>query len=157
MLPGSSKRGSFRGNLFQNLLSLFISSSDFPCSRSWATTTSTLRASHRTGSESSTSKIASTAPPILCKIWELMNDGNLFRNFCCLPNEILQVTATPCTSDWKRSSVKCDLIQSGASYLLQGFEDNVLGSSTGWLADTVATYCPGRPSPLTWKNITISM
>ena len=30
--------------------------------------------------------------------------------------------------------------QSGASYLLQGFEDNVLGSSSGWLADTVARY-----------------
>ena len=48
-------------------------------------------------------------------------------------------------------------VQSGASYLSpslsQGFED-VLGSSSGWLADTVATYCPGRPSQLTWKNIT---
>ena len=45
------------------------------------------------------------------------------------------------------------LLQSGASYLSHGFEDNVLGSSPGWLADTVATYCPGRPSQLTWKNI----
>ena len=40
-------------------------------------------------------------------------------------------------------------LQSGASYHSQGFEDNVLGSSSGWLADTVATYCPGRPSQLT--------
>ena len=47
-------------------------------------------------------------------------------------------------------------VQSGASYLSQGFEDKVLGSSPGWLADTVATYCPGRPSQLTWKNITKS-
>ena len=36
-------------------------------------------------------------------------------------------------------------IQSGAFHLLQGFEDKVLGSSP---ADTVATYCPGRPSQL---------
>ena len=35
------------------------------------------------------------------------------------------------------------VVQSGASYLSQGFGDNVLGSSPGWLADTVATYCPG--------------
>ena len=45
-------------------------------------------------------------------------------------------------------------IQSWASYLLQGFEDNVMGSSPGRLADTVITYCPGRPSKLTWKKIT---
>ena len=44
------------------------------------------------------------------------------------------------------------LLQSGASYLSQGFEYNILGSSSGWLADTVATYCPGRPSQLTWKT-----
>ena len=31
-------------------------------------------------------------------------------------------------------------IQSGVSYLSQGFEGNVLGSSPGRLADTVATY-----------------
>ena len=30
-------------------------------------------------------------------------------------------------------------LQSGASYQSQGFEDNVLGSSPGGLADTVAT------------------
>ena len=30
----------------------------------------------------------------------------------------------------------------------------VLRIKFGWLADTVATYCPGRPSQLTWKNIT---
>ena len=45
-------------------------------------------------------------------------------------------------------------LQSGASYTSQGFEDNVLGSSSGWLADTVATYCPGSPSQLTKTNVT---
>ena len=48
----------------------------------------------------------------------------------------------------------CKDVQSGASYLSQGFEDNVLGSSSSWLADTVATYRPGRSWQLTQKNIT---
>ena len=51
-------------------------------------------------------------------------------------------------------SGNCLFVQSEATYLSHGFEDNVLGSSAGGLADTVATYCPGRPSQLTWKNIT---
>ena len=56
------------------------------------------------------------------------------------------------------SSKQCSLskLQSGASYLSQGFEDNVLGSAPGRLADTAATYCAGRPSQLTWKNLTTS-
>ena len=35
-----------------------------------------------------------------------------------------------------------------------GWVDLDLGSSPGWWAATVATYCPSRPSQLTWKNIT---
>ena len=31
--------------------------------------------------------------------------------------------------------------QSGASYRLRGFEDNVLGSSPDWLADAAWNYC----------------
>ena len=38
----------------------------------------------------------------------------------------------------------CITIQSGAVYRSQGFEGNVLGSSSGWWAATVATYCPSR-------------
>ena len=38
--------------------------------------------------------------------------------------------------------------------LYRGFADHDLGSSPGWLADTVATYCPGRPSQLKLKHIT---
>ena len=36
------------------------------------------------------------------------------------------------------------IVQSGAVYRSQGFEGNVLGSSSGWWAATVATYCPSR-------------
>ena len=39
-------------------------------------------------------------------------------------------------------------IQSGAVYRSQGFEGNVFGSSSGWWAATVATYCPSRPGEL---------
>ena len=35
-------------------------------------------------------------------------------------------------------------IQSGAAYHSLGFEDENLGSSPGWWAATVATYCPSR-------------
>ena len=55
---------------------------------------------------------------------------------------------------WAVENNRRQSLHSGASYLSQGFEDNVLGSSPGWLADTEATYCPSRPSQLTWKNIT---
>ena len=51
------------------------------------------------------------------------------------------------------SKIPVRSVQSGASHLSQGFEDYVLGSSPWGLADNVATYCPGRPSQLTWKNI----
>ena len=36
-------------------------------------------------------------------------------------------------------------LQSGAAYHSLGFEDDNLGSSPGWWAATVATYCPSRP------------
>ena len=39
---------------------------------------------------------------------------------------------------------KC-FLQSGASDRSLGFEDEDLGSSLGWWATTVATYCPSRP------------
>ena len=45
-------------------------------------------------------------------------------------------------------------LQSVFPGLLQGFEDDVLGNSPGWLADTAASYCPGRPSQLTQDNVT---
>ena len=49
------------------------------------------------------------------------------------------------------------LLQSGASYLSQGFEDNVLGSSSGWLADTVAPTAQAGPrNSHGRKNITKS-
>ena len=35
-----------------------------------------------------------------------------------------------------------------ASRHLLGFEDEKLGSSPGWRAATVATYCPSRPGEL---------
>ena len=38
--------------------------------------------------------------------------------------------------------------------LSHGLEDNVLENSIGRWADTVATYCPGRPSQLVLKSIT---
>ena len=40
---------------------------------------------------------------------------------------------------------KTIIIQSGASGHSLGFEDEDLGSSPGWRAATVATYCPNRP------------
>ena len=68
----------------------------------------------------------------------------------------LSGTSATISGDRGRSPRKCStmLLQSGASYLSQGFEDDVLEGSPGWLAATVSTYCPGRPSQLTWKNIT---
>ena len=39
-------------------------------------------------------------------------------------------------------------VQCGASGHSLGFEDEDLGSSPGWLAATVATYCPNRPGEL---------
>ena len=39
-------------------------------------------------------------------------------------------------------------VQSGAAYHSLGFEDEDLGSSLGWWAATVATYCPSRPGEL---------
>ena len=36
------------------------------------------------------------------------------------------------------------ILQSGAACHSQGFEDKHLGSSPGWWATTVATYCPSR-------------
>ena len=36
-------------------------------------------------------------------------------------------------------------LQRGAAYHSLGFEDKNLGSSPGWWAATVATYCPSRP------------
>ena len=39
-------------------------------------------------------------------------------------------------------------LQSGAAYHSLGFEDENLGSSPGWWAATVATYCPSRPGEL---------
>ena len=45
-------------------------------------------------------------------------------------------------------------VQSVRSTLSQGFEEDNLVNSSGWLADTTATYCPGRLSQLEWKNIT---
>ena len=39
-------------------------------------------------------------------------------------------------------------VQSGAAYHSLGFEDDDLGSSPGWWAATVATYCPSRPGDL---------
>ena len=42
-----------------------------------------------------------------------------------------------------------ELLQSGAAdRSLIGFEDEDLGSSPGWWASTVATYCPSRPGEL---------
>ena len=40
------------------------------------------------------------------------------------------------------------VVQSGASGHSLGFEDEDLGSSPGWWAATVATYCPNRPGEL---------
>ena len=48
--------------------------------------------------------------------------------------------------------VKC--LQWYSSSLSQGFEDEDLRNSPGWLASTVATYCPSRPSQLLANNIT---
>ena len=49
------------------------------------------------------------------------------------------------------------LIQSGVSGHLLGFEDDDLGSSPGWWAATVATYCPSRldrgSSPNSWLQV----
>ena len=39
-------------------------------------------------------------------------------------------------------------LQRGAAYHSLGFEDKNLGSSPGWWAATVATYCPSRPGEL---------
>ena len=39
-------------------------------------------------------------------------------------------------------------VQHLSATLSQGFEDDDLGSSSGWRATTVATYCPSRPGEL---------
>ena len=52
-----------------------------------------------------------------------------------------------------KSHILPDYLQSVFSTLSQGFEDDVLGNSPVWLADTAATYCPERPSQLTQENI----
>ena len=39
-------------------------------------------------------------------------------------------------------------IQSGAAYHLLGFEDENVGSSPGWWAANVPTYCPSKPGEL---------
>ena len=36
----------------------------------------------------------------------------------------------------------------------KGFEDQVLGNSPGWWADTAATYCPGTPWQITQEKVT---
>ena len=50
---------------------------------------------------------------------------------------------------------KISEIQRYAPIHSQGFKDEDLGSSPGWWAASVGTYCPSRPSQLTKKNITI--
>ena len=40
------------------------------------------------------------------------------------------------------------------STLSQGLEDDIMESSIGRWADTVATYCPGRPSQIVLKSLT---
>ena len=42
-------------------------------------------------------------------------------------------------------SDRMSYVQSGAAYHSLGFEDENLGSSPGWWAATVATYCRSRP------------
>ena len=44
--------------------------------------------------------------------------------------------------------LKLGYVQSGAAYRSLGFEDGNLGSSPGWWASTVASYCPSRPAIL---------
>ena len=45
-------------------------------------------------------------------------------------------------------------LQSYVFILSQGFDDGVLGDSPCWWADTVATYCPSRPSQLLAPTVT---
>ena len=45
-------------------------------------------------------------------------------------------------------AMKHEHIQSGTARHLLGFEDEDLGSSPGWWAATVATYCPSRTGEL---------
>ena len=55
------------------------------------------------------------------------------------------VVEGPSTSEaWEFCTFLFD-IQSGAAYCSLGFEDESLGSSPGWWAATVVSYCPSRP------------
>ena len=47
-----------------------------------------------------------------------------------------------------RTGAKKIALQSCAAYRSRSFEDEYLGSSHGWWAATVATYCPSRPGEL---------
>ena len=46
------------------------------------------------------------------------------------------------------------VVQSVFSTLSQGLEDLILESSLGRWPDTVATYCPGRPTQIAMKSMT---
>ena len=50
--------------------------------------------------------------------------------------------------NYDEGQILCSMLKSGAAGHSLGFEDEDLGSSPGWWAATVATYCPSRPGEL---------
>ena len=71
-------------------------------------------------------------------------------NFFLLDKTVDLTTGMHCTVEKYRISIEGleDDIHCWASRHSLGFEDDDLGSSPGWWAATVATYCPSRPGEL---------
>ena len=69
---------------------------------------------------------------------------NTFCNTFAFPNSVI-ISDYHCI---KTFQIFHDQLQSGAAHRSWGFEGEDLGSSPGWWAATVATYCPSKPGEL---------
>ena len=91
------------------------------------------------------------------KMWEEMEgkDSGVVGDDEGVSKDDIRDTMTHVTDDLKHEDVQGNYLtysksylQSGAARHSQGFEDKNLGSSPGWWAATVATYCPSSPGEL---------
>ena len=62
-----------------------------------------------------------------------------------------------CSWSCKNKESRSMFIQRFSSTRLQSFKDEALGTSPGWWTNTVATYCPSRPSQILANNRNITL